>query len=306
MLGLARLTWYVRRRRIDIVQSADRPRDALVCVLVGRLTKARSIVHVHVAYGEWMSPLLKWALRHADALVGVSSFVAESLVASGHDVDRVHAVPNGIDVDAWTPGRGRRETRSALGIGDDVPVILTICRLFREKGPSALIEALEVVGQHHPDVRLLIAGHEMVPGYADELRRLARDLDLEANVALLGRRRDVEGLLAACDVFAMPSLAEPFGLVFVEAMAMEVPVVALDSGGATEIVVHEESGLLSDPGDRAGLAKHLLELVDDPVRRAAMGKAGRTRAESCFTSERMAADMAAVYEALVPVASSAG
>ena len=124
-------------------------------------------------------------------------------------------------------------------------------------------------------------------------------------MALLGRRSDVERLLAACDVFAMPSLAEPFGLVYVEAMAMEVPVVALDSGGTTEVVAHEVTGLLAEPGDRAGLAKHLLELVSDPSRRAAMGQAGRRRAEACFTSERMATDMAAVYEAIVPVASLA-
>ena len=265
-------------------------------MLLARLIRARSVIHAHVAYGEWMSPLLKWALRHADALVGVSAFVAETLVASGHDPNRVHVVLNGIDVTRWTPRAGRDVARARLDVGPEAPVVLTICRLFPEKGPAALIEAMAVVTQHHPDARLLIVGQEMVPGYADVLVQLAEQLDLAANVDLLGRRSDVEALLAACDIFAMPSLAEPFGLVFVEAMAMQVPVVALDSGGAPEVIVDDVTGLLSEPGDQVGLAKHLLELMADPSQRARLGEAGRRRAEARFTSQRMADDVAAVYE----------
>jgi glycosyltransferase involved in cell wall biosynthesis len=101
--------------------------------------------------------------------------------------------------------------------------------------------------------------------------------------------------MAAADVFAMPSLGEPFGLVYLEAMAMRRPVVALDHGGTPEVVEHGRTGLLAAPGDVNGLAKHLLQLVRDPALRARMGDLGRRTVEERFTARRMASDMAGVY-----------
>lgn len=293
--GLLSLAWYVRRHRIDVIHTSDRPRDAAAVVLLGRLTRTPSIVHVHVGWGEWMSGLLTRSLRAADALVAVSGFVKTTLTAAGHDPDRTHVVLNAIEPDQWVPGVGRAETRDELGITAAAPVIVTVCRLFPGKGPTELIRAVAKVRADHPDVRLVIVGGEMVSGYQAELEALAADLGVAANVMFTGRRRDVPRLMAAADIYAMPSLGEPFGLVFAEAMAMELPVVALDSGGAPEVVEHGVSGLLSPHGDIDALATHLRELVDDPDRRTAMGRQGRRRVEERFTIERMARDMAAVY-----------
>jgi glycosyltransferase involved in cell wall biosynthesis len=104
--------------------------------------------------------------------------------------------------------------------------------------------------------------------------------------------------MAAADIYAMPSFGEPFGLVFLEAMAMQLPVVALNSGGAAEVVEHGTTGLLSDPGDIGALSKHLLALIGDPGRRELMGINGRRRVEEHFTTARMASDTALVYEQL--------
>jgi glycosyltransferase involved in cell wall biosynthesis len=298
-VSLARLAWLVRRRRLDIVATSDRPRDALACVVLGRLTGARSVVHVHVAWGTWMSPMLKWSLRNADALVGVSRFVAGTLVASGHDPDRTHAVLNGVDVARWEPGVGRVATRRSLGIADTTPVILTVCRLFPGKGVADLARALAVVRERHPDALLLVAGRETQPGHLAELERLVRDLGLGEHVRFLGLRDDVPALMAAADVYAMPSLGEPFGLVFAEAMAMELPVVALDSGGAPEVVEHGHTGLLAPEGDVAALAEHLAALVGDPELRRTMGAEGRKRVESQFTTDRVARDVGTVYRRIL-------
>ena len=292
LLGLAR---HVRRHRISVIHTSDRPRDAAACVLLARLTGARCIVHVHVGWAEWMSPMLRKALRKADALVAVSAFVADTLTESGHDPARTHVVLNAVDLERWVPGAGRQATRQQLGVADGTPVILTVCRLFPGKGPGDLIRALAKVRPEQPDVRLFIAGGEMVAGYAAELTALAAELGLADNVTLLGRREDVPGLMAAADVYAMPSLGEPFGLVFAEAMAMRLPVVALASGGAPEVVEHGRSGLLSPPGDIDQLAADLRTLLADPALRARMGAEGRRRVEEQFTIGRMARDMASVY-----------
>lgn len=297
--GLAGLALYVRRHRIPVIHTSDRPRDAAACVLLARLTGARSVIHVHVGWAEWMSPLLQRSLRRADALVAVSEFVARTLDDSGHDPARTHVVLNAIDPAAWVPGLDRDATRRELDIADGAPVVLTVCRLFPGKGPSELIRALAKVRTEHPDVRLLIVGGEMASGYARELADLAAELGLADNVVLTGRRSDVARLMAAADVYAMPSLGEPFGLVFVEAMAMRLPVVALDSGGAPEIVEHGRTGLLCAPGDVDQLATNLCELIAGPERRARMGALGRQRVEEHFTIGRMARDMAGTYRAVL-------
>ena len=105
-----------------------------------------------------------------------------------------------------------------------------------------------------PDVVLLVVGEPIDPAFGDELAALARELGLGDNVRFLGRRPDVQSVMAAADVFAMPSHEEPFGLVFLEAMAMRRPVVALADGGTLEVVEHGKTGLLSTWEDVAQLA----------------------------------------------------
>jgi glycosyltransferase involved in cell wall biosynthesis len=299
LIGLAR---YIRRNHIDIIHTSDRPRDAAASVLLGRMTGAVSVVHAHTGYADWMSPLLKRALRHADVRIGVSSFVAGTLRDSGHRAERTYVVLNGIDPSSWTPRTGGRQVRQELGLGE-TPVILTACRLFPSKGPADLIRALSAVRDRYPNVQLLIAGGELVTGFRSDLINLARTLAVDGNVKFLGYRHDVDHLMAAADVFAMPSVGEPFGLVYAEAMAMELPVVALHSGGAPEIIEHGVTGLLSRAGDIPALSENLSSLLSQPDRRLKMGTKGRHRVETSFTSKRMATDVAAVYQQILSNAS---
>ena len=105
---------------------------------------------------------------------------------------------------------------------------------------------------------------------------------------------------AACDVFALPSFEEPLGLVFLEASAMKKPVVALNNGGAPEVVEHGASGLLSAPGDQAALTNNLLTLLRAPGVRVRMGEYGRRQVEARFTPERLARDVEQLYALLTP------
>jgi glycosyltransferase involved in cell wall biosynthesis len=295
--SLVSLARYVRRHGITIIHTSDRPRDAAACVVLAQMTGAACVIQAHVGYGDWMSAVLKWSLRRADALIGVSEYVAQTLVASGHDPARVHAVHNALDTADWAT-TSRDDARRRLGLAPDTPVVLTVCRLFPSKGPGDLVEAVGQLKGRHPDVRLLIAGKEMVPGYASELMRRADVVGAGENVTLLGQRGDVKDLMPAADVFAMPSVGEPFGLVYLEAMASCCPVVALDSGGAPEVIVHGETGLLSAPGDLPGLVVNLSTLLGDPTLRTTMGRSGRRRVESEFPIGRMVDGVAAVYRSL--------
>jgi glycosyltransferase involved in cell wall biosynthesis len=301
--SLVALAAYIRRHEIRILHSTDRPRDAVPCAVLGAMTGAKSVIHVHVKFDDWMGPAVRWAFGRADALVGISEFVSRSLVANGYRASRVHPILNAIDPAAWDYRLDPAPVRRELGILPDAPVVMCASRLFRWKGHVELIRAIAEVKRELPAVRLLIVGSEDTlaggAGYTDELTALARDLGISESVTFTGQRSDMARLLAASDVFAMASFEEPFGLVFAEAMAMKRPVVTLESGGAPEVVVHGETGLLSPPREVAPLAANLLTLLRDPALRAKMGESGRRRVEAAFTPERLARDMLRLYEKLL-------
>jgi len=298
LLGLAA---YVRRHRIEILHSTDRPRDAIACVVLAALTGAKALVHVHVNYGDWMSRGVRWAFGRADAIVGVSNHTARTFVEAGYRADHVHAVLNAIELPHWNPSLDRAPGRASLSVPDGAPLILSVARLFRGKGHFELLSALALVKRKYPNVRLAIVGSDYPAdsGTTQSLKKHARELELDENVLFTGQRADVASLLAACDIFSLPSFEEPFGLVFAEAMAMKRPVVALTNGGTPEVVEHGKCGLLSPPGDVDALAVNLIRLLDDPALRAQFGEYGRSRVDQQFTPQRMASDFAALYASML-------
>lgn len=295
-LSMARLARYIRRHDITVIHTTDRPRDAVACVVLARVTRARCLVHAHVAFDPaWMGRLLQWAMRRADGLIAISEYVATSLRSAGIDSSSIHVVPNAIDTSGWVPGVGREEGRKEFGFTPGDHVVVTVCRLFPAKGPTELIRALALVHLERSDVRLLVVGREMEPGYVDSLKSLAMELGVDRHVLFAGQRSDVPKLMAAADIYAMPSRFEPFGLVYLEAMSMELPVVGLNEGGTPEVVENGRDGLLSSAGDVRSIADNLLKLVKEPRTRAEMGRHGRHRAQTLFTIERLARGCESVY-----------
>jgi glycosyltransferase involved in cell wall biosynthesis len=294
LLGLAA---YIRRHRIEILHSTDRPRDALACVVLAALTGAQALIHAHVNYGDWMGRGVTWAFGRADAIVGVSKHTARTFVEAGYQPNRVHAVLNAIEPSRWDPTLDPAPGRASLGVPNGAPLIISVARLFRGKGHFELLGALALVKRNYPNVRIAIVGSDYPAGSGTTqlLKEHARELGVGENIVFTGQRSDIAPLLAACDVFALPSFEEPFGLVFVEAMAMKRPVVALTNGGTPEVVEHGKCGLLSPPGDIDALAANLLRLLGDPALRAQFGEYGRSRVEQHFTPQRMASDFAALY-----------
>ena len=302
-VGLVR---YVMREGIDILHATEKPRDAIAAVLLGRVTGAKSVVHMHVGFDEWISPRARWALGAADAIVGISKFVSASLVRAGYAPERIFTVYNSLDLadPEWATTPDTTGVRATLGVADDCPVICIASRLYRWKGHHDLVEALDLVRREVPNVRLLIVGEDdprANPGggsYRAELSERIRELGLEAHVVFTGFRTDVSRLIAASDVFCQPSAEEPFGMVYLEAMAMRRPVVGYASGGAPEVVADGETGLLAARGDIPGLASAILRLVADPELRRRFGEAGRRRVEALFPPEGSAAAILDVYRAV--------
>jgi glycosyltransferase involved in cell wall biosynthesis len=292
---------YVKTNRIRLLHSGDHPRDCLYATLLGKLTSAQSIVHVHVKWAEHYSRLARWAVQNSDAVIGISAYVSGTVVGLGRPAADVHTVLNGIEPAGWDPGLEGTAIRQELGVPPGAPLIASVSRLFSWKGQRELLRAFALVKKTLPELRLLIVGADermvhQTGSFSDELKQLATELGVRQDVVFTGQRSDVARIMAACDVFTLPSFEEPFGLVFLEAMAMQKPVVALNNGGTPEVVEHGKSGLLSAPADISELAKNIVTLLQNPELRAQMGAYGRRRVLDYFNARRMAADTADVYE----------
>jgi glycosyltransferase involved in cell wall biosynthesis len=306
--SMVRLAWYVRKNGIRIIHSTDRPRDAVSCALVARLSGAKAVIHLHVVPDTWMRRSVRAAFGKADALIGVSKFVAETIVNAGYKRERTHAVLNAIDFPKWHPDRDGAAARRELGLPPDAPVVACIARLFVWKGQADLVRALPLLRSEFPGLKLLLAGADDKlasdggKSFTAELQELARELGVLDHLVFTGFRADVEGILAASDVMILTSPKEPFGLVFCEAMAMRKPVVGVDGGGAPEIIEQGKSGFLIPEKSPEQVAESLAKLLRDPALRARMGAYGRTQVEARFTPQRMAKDLQAVYATLTSAA----
>ena len=185
----------------------------------------------------------------------------------------------------------RAAARAALGLGPTAPVVLAVGRQERQKGHPLLVTAFATVHAAHPDAVLLIAGREGAS--TPEVHEAVRRHGLGASVRLLGARDDVADLLCAADVFAMPSLFEGLGGVVLEAMAMQVPVVAFDIGPVREVL--GGTGRLAPAADPAGLATALVADLADPVTAATRAVAARVRFDECYEIGPVTATMARWY-----------
>jgi glycosyltransferase involved in cell wall biosynthesis len=220
----------------------------------------------------------------------------------GRPAADVHTVLNAIDPTRWDPQTDGAAVRQELGIPLDVPLLASVSRLFSWKGQRELLQAFALARREHPDLRLMIVGEDASgPGrpYLSELKALAEQLGVSEAVLFTGPRKDVARVMAACDVFTLPSFEEPFGLVFLEAMAMKRPIVGIDNGGTPEVVEHGKSGLLSAPWDIPALAENIGKLVADAELRRRFGEHGRERVVSFFNLQRMADEAAQAYEAVL-------
>ena len=292
-----RLTRLLRRLRPDVVHSHSW--GSLVEGLVAaRLARVRFLVHGEHGTMEtrrWNLAVQRFAWSRVDRVLSVSSRLAERLSATaGFPLERVQVIRNGVDLARLQSG-DREGARRALGLTNDALVFGTVGRLVPVKDQASLLRAARVVHEAGVQATLLIAGDGPLLG---DLQGLARTLGIEDRVRFLGLRNDIEQVLAALDVFALSSTSEGLSNTLVEAMAAGLPVVATRVGGADEIVVEGETGLLVPPSSPEALGSAIASLLAHPSRRAALAQAGRARAAAQFSVESMVAGYEGLYRAL--------
>jgi starch synthase len=247
------------------------------------------------------------AYEAADAVIAVSAGMRTDVLDCYPALDpaRVHVVHNGIDAGFYHPDPARDAVRAA-GVDPDRPSVVFVGRITRQKGLAHLVAAAHRIDKDAQIV--LCAGAPDTPEIAAETEAAVAELAASRSGVVWVRRMlpttEVRQLLSAATVFVCPSVYEPLGIVNLEAMACGTAVVASDVGGIPEVVADGETGLLVHFDEhavdefRTGLADAVNALLTDPDRAAAMGAAGRARAEREFSWEQAAARTVEVYASL--------
>jgi glycosyltransferase involved in cell wall biosynthesis len=285
----------VRERQVDIVQSfAWRPGlialGAIRLAGRGRFIAGRRSTPQERAVRGLLEELV---VQLADRVV----VNAESLRPRGRAGRRTVVVPSGVDSERFRPRVVEQATaRTALGVAADRPLIGTVGRLEARKGTAVLLDALaRLHAQGRHDVQLAIAGDGPLRA---ELTAQAGRLGVREHVSFLGDRGDVREVLAALDVFVLPSFTEGMSNALLEAMAMELPVVATRVGGTPEVLATGASGLLVPPGDPAAIAEAVGRLLATPAERERLGHAARRRIEEGYDVRAMVRRLESVYAAV--------
>ncbi len=233
-------------------------------------------------------------IEAADAVVAVSRTMRDDILAHFKvDPSRVHVIHNGIDLDLWTRRPLGAGLKSAWGIADDY--VLFLGRCTPQKGAETLVDAAAEI----PCQVVMAMGGADTPDYEQRVTRKLAERSNIVHIKGMLTEDEAAQLYSGARAFICPSVYEPFGIINLEAMACETPVVASAVGGIVEIVVDGETGTLVPPSDPAALAAAVRRLLENPARAAEMGRAGRLRAERGFSWQSIARRTRDLYAGLI-------
>jgi glycosyltransferase involved in cell wall biosynthesis len=300
-----RLAACVTRARPDVVHGDFHTLPYLVPAC-----RALGVPVIFTCYGWWFRP--RWWQRAfyrggPAAILAISEAVKQGFLGSPPFMppDRVRVEHLGIDTRAFRPrAHESAVTRRQLGLPASAPLVTLVARFQDVKGHDVFLDAAKRVAANRPDAHFAVAGETVFGSGAETALKarvraeVERDAAMRPRVSLLGWISQPERLLAASDVVVCSSRFESFGMVNVEAMACEVPVVSTNVGGPAETVLDGVTGCLVPPARPDLIADRVLALLSDERRRREMGRAGRARVQSLFSLERYARSFAGIASSL--------
>lgn len=241
--------------------------------------------------------LINWALaKMTDRIFAVSEAVMEDLLRYDRvPPAKVVVLHNALELEKFVRAE-KTAARRELGIADDVFLLGVIAKLEVQKGHRFLLEALHLLKPLDAKVQVLLVGRGT---QENSLRRSAEELGLNDRVIFAGVRRDIPTVLSGLDLFILPSLWEGFGIVLLEALAMELPVVATDVGISRAIIIPGHTGLVVPAGDAGALASALRYAMGNHDAMNAMARIGRKHVEAQFSFKEHISKLEANYEQIL-------
>ena len=305
LTAIPRLVRYLRGRRADVLHTQLEFADALGSI-AARIVRIPSVSTQHTMYepARWSRSWLR--NRVGDVPLGLLSgrIIAVSDEARRHyEANRPYprrrlvTLRNGIDLARFAAAAGEGPAvRAELGIPPGAPVVATVAVLRPDKGIQHMIAALPEVARDIPDVRYLVVGDG---DHRASLESAAAEAGVSDRVVFAGSRTDVPRVLAACDLFVLPTLSDALPTVLAEASAAGVPIVASAVGGVPEMCIDGRNGILVPPGNASALAGACLRVLGDPDLVARMGVEGRAVARERYDIRTQAERLCQLYRHLM-------
>ncbi len=286
---LAFLMSKVKQTRPDILYTSQQSLDVRFATLLAARYHIPHVIHLHYNVGLWLGRDILQTIRKSSRLIAVSEYIRQNAILQGVSPSAVHTVPNPAPVSTFQPDPARRSIRAEFHLGENTPLVLAAGRLDPGKGHLDLFEAFSQVVREMPDARLLVCGASTTrENYADRLKQRVDELQIQPYTIFAGQRSDLPAIMHSANVFCLPTELDPCPLVFLEAMEAGMPVVAYYSGGVPEMVLHNQTGLLSYPGDVQTLAANLKKMLLDADYAHQLGEEGKKRAATEFAREKIA------------------
>lgn len=284
LIDIVRFIIYFKRWKIGLLHANEIGwRDSYI--LAARMLSIPVVLHLHSAYPE-RDIKGNFNIAVANRIIVVSGVLRDNFVGKSKVLAKLICIPNGVDMDRFKKNGG---IRKELGIENGIFVIGYIGQMRREKGVSILIESSALVLRKFPNTLFLMVGKDGTgeEGLTDELRKRIKELGLTEHYKFLGKRDDIPEIMNTIDLLVLPSFREALPKVILEAMSCQRCVVASDVGGIPEIIRDGENGLLVPPGDREGLERSVLSVLESDELRMRLAKAGYQTVKEHFSIERV-------------------
>ena len=241
-------------------------------------------------------------LKRADAFIAISSVVSEELSNMGIDARRLVKIPNGVDVNKFTPleHAEKQSLRTAYSLPEKAITLAYCGRLTHEKGLASLLRVWKKVTAEFEDIHLLLigSGSGMTLNCEEEIRNFVRENGLQESVTFTGPVDDVSCYLGCADIFVLPSLTEALGIALIEAQLCGIPAIATRVGGIPDVINHGVNGLLVPPDSDEELKNAVIELIKDSAKRVEYGLAARKLAVDRFSISKVTQNYLSVLDAV--------
>ncbi|WP_028309592.1 glycosyltransferase family 4 protein [Desulfitibacter alkalitolerans] len=244
--------------------------------------------------GKLFSYFQRQLIPQADHYIAVSKALADNVCFhESIPADKMSVVYNGVNLKDFEMMLDCNAAKEALHLDIREPVVGVIARLIPQKGVQHFLKMADTVSKKLPGCQFLIIGSGP---QRDALVDQAYDMGIEARIIFCGYRKDIPMLLPIINVLVIPSLSEGLSITALEAMASRRPIVAYNTGGLSELIINEETGLVVKKGDINGLSRSVLELLIHRQKAERLGNTARQIVEERFTLDKMIKDTEKIYE----------
>jgi len=295
-----RLYRLMRKHGIQVV-NAHKPQPFSLASPAAALARVHVMVYSRrVSFPLGRNPISRWKWRtfKLDGIIAVSHRIKDELVEFGYPPEKIEVIYSATDTERFAPHIDGSSIRAELGLPENARLVTKVANHLEWKGYFVFMDAAERICVMRDDVYFLAVGNRtsFTPRMMDRLDRSS----MKDRFFAWGYREDVPEIIAASDVTVNASLGgEGLAGVLRESLAMKVPVVSTNVGGNPELVEHEKTGLLVEPGDSEALAEAIMRLLDQPELARALAQAGYEVVSDRFSIDAMVSKTEAFYRRLL-------